>query len=475
MPTPEAPRDATPSGTPAGWRVVALVALGGGVALGFLAAGSEDGPWLVGGFAVLVAAGLIPLLWGSRRPPTRVDANDADDAGDLPRVTVLVAGRDEAAVLPGLIADLAHQDHRSADGRPKFDVIVVDDRSMDSTAAAVESAASAHGIGGLVSVIRREGPDLVDGKGAALAAAEPGRATGDVIVVLDADARIDPGFLRIAATYVALGVPALTARRRVIDAEHSVLATIQEDEETQDGELQRGRWASGGCSEFRGNGMVIRRDLLVAVGGFRPGVLTEDLDLSTRMLAQEGISVAWALDLEVREEAVPTWRGLWRQRLRWSEGAIRRFLEFGPAALRSPCMTWRSRMDFFVYGVQLMAPPVIVGALLRSIVDLSPGLAPWLIGIYLLAGGTLAYDALRWTTTPGGSALPGGDRLLRSIRVALFSALWLVAVPGSLLRLGVRRGEARFDKTARIRSRAADAQPVAPDPGASRSTGTLDS
>jgi len=368
---------------------------------------------------------------------------------ELPTITVLVAGRDEVSVLPRLIEDLAAQTFRRSDGRPRFDVIVVDDRSRDGTADAVRAAATAHGISDSVTVVRRDGPDLVDGKGAALEAASPASAAGDVIVVLDADARLDPEFLQLAAGYVSRGVPALTARRRVLHADASILAATQEDEETQDGELQRGRWATGGCSEFRGNGMVIRRDLLSAVGGFRPGTLTEDLDLSTRLAAQEGITVAWALDLVVWEEAVPTWRGLWRQRLRWSEGALRRFLEFGPATVRSARLSWRARWDFTVYAVQLLAPPVILGAMVGAVVNLRPGPAPALIGIYLLAGGALAFDALRWDRPAHLGRIPLGERSLRSVRVALFSAVWLVAVPGALWRIAFRRGRPRFDKTAR--------------------------
>ncbi len=437
------------TGTPAGWRIAAGLLLGGGLITGLLAAGSGMDRWLASGFAVLVSAGLAPIMWGSRRPPVAPEPVDREGRAELPTITVLVAARDEVSVLPRLIEDLAAQTHRGSDGHPRFDIIVVDDRSQDGTADAVRSAALAHGIADSVAVVRREGRGLIDGKGAALAAASPGSAAGDVIVVLDADARLDPDFLRRAAGYVLRGVPALTARRRVLRANASILATIQEDEETQDGELQRGRWAAGGCSEFRGNGMVIRRDLLTAVGGFRPGTLTEDLDLSTRLAAHEGITVAWALDLVVEEEAVPTWRGLWRQRLRWSEGAIRRFLEFGPATVRSGRLSRRARWDFAVYGVQLMAPPIILGAMLGAVVNLRPGPLPALIAIYLLAGGVLAFDALRWDRPDQAGTMPILERTLRSVRVAMFSAVWLVAVPGALVRIAVRRGRPRFDKTAR--------------------------
>ena len=52
-----------------------------------------------------------------------------------------------------------------------------------------------------------------------------------------------------------------------------------------------------------------------------------------------GHGVAWAIDAEVWEEPVRDWDALWRQRVRWAEGAVRRVLEHGPGVLRSPEVT----------------------------------------------------------------------------------------------------------------------------------------
>lgn len=446
-PTPEAVIDAIP--TPLLWRLTSMAVLAGGLTLGGAGVGSGVDRWIVIGFAIVLIVGLTPILIGSRRAPVALEVLEATASGSLPTVLVLIAARNEAGVLPNLIADLGAQDHRDADGTPRFTVSVVDDRSTDGTGDAVRAAALASGIGAVVQILRREGADLVDGKGAALASARPQGSDAEVIAILDADARVGPGYLRHAAQYVAAGIPALTARRRTLHAERSMLATIQADEQTQDGELQRGRWASGGCSEFRGNGIVIRRDLLAAVGGIPAACLTEDLDLSTRLAAEHGVTVAWVLDLVAWEEAVPTWQGLWRQRLRWSEGAIRRFFAFGPSVIRSTRLSARARWDFAAYGAQLVAPPLILGAAIGALVFGNPAMAVSLFGSYVVAGGVLAFDALRWETGPQGRPLALAERLARSVRVALFSVIWLAAVTGALWRMAMRRGIVRFDKTAR--------------------------
>jgi 1,2-diacylglycerol 3-beta-glucosyltransferase len=363
---------------------------------------------------------------------------------------VLIAARDEAAVVSDLVRDLAAQDHRDADGRPRFEIVVVDDRSTDGTAEAVLGAAREAGIGAVTRVVRREGEDLPDGKGAALTAAQPEDCGGDVVIVLDADARVGPSFVSRIAAYVAAGLTAVTARRRILHAGSSTLAGAQADEQAQDGELQRGRWAMGGCSEFRGNGISVRRDALAAVGGWRAEALTEDIDLASRLAARLGVTVGWAVDAEVWEEPVRTWSALWRQRLRWAEGGLRRILEHGPEVLASPHLTAAAKLDFAAYGLQLLAPGLIVGSFVGAAASHRPGVAGALVATYLAAGGLLAFDALRWEVDERGDPPPTPERLARGLRGALFSAVWLGAIPGAMLRLAFRRGAVRYDKMSHV-------------------------
>jgi len=432
--------------TPRPWRAASLGILFGGLAIGFRATRGGGARRLLGVGALVAGGYVLPLAAASRRPPIEPDAPPLDPAAPPPTFSVLVAARDEATVLPALVRDVAGQDHRAPDGTPLFELVVVDDRSTDGSGEAVLRTAAAAGIPDRVRVIRREGVGLPDGKGAALTAAQPEACRGDVIVVLDADARIEPAFLGRLARYIAAGAGAVSARRRILDADESWLAGAQADEQTLDGEIQRGRWALGGCSEFRGNGIVIRRDLLAAVGGWRAEALTEDLDLSSRVAAERGATVGWALDAEVWEEPVRTFRGLLHQRDRWAEGALRRAFEHGPRVIRSRALSRRARVDFAAYAGQLAIPPAIVGALTGAAVRRRPGPALALLGAYLAAGGALAWDGLRWETDEQGRALAPAVRARRALRVALFNGIWLVAVPGALWRLGTRRGRVGYAK-----------------------------
>jgi len=441
--------------TPTAWRLAALGLLVGGAAVGYLSCGRRAGrivPLVTAGVAIGCA---VPVALASRRPPISPEsaAEALQAAAAPPLFTVLVGARDEAEVLLRLVRDVAGQDYRSAAGEPYFELIVVDDRSVDGGGEAVTAAARACGIENVTRVIRRDGDGLADGKGAALTAAQPEVCRGDVVLVLDADARIEPFFLRRAAGYFAAGANAVTARRRIIDPESGWLAGAQADEQTLDGELNRGRWAMGGCSEFRGNGIMIRRELLAAVGGWRAVALTEDLDLSSRVAAGAGERVAWAIDAEVWEEPVRDGQGLWRQRLRWAEGAFRRAFEHGPAVVSSRRLSVAARLDFVTYIGQLAVPTVVVGAAASAAVT---GRRRPLIAIaagYLGVSAVLGWDSLRWERHPDGRPLGNGERLRRAVRVSLFNSLWLPVVPRALLNLATRRGPIRYEKMEHYGSR----------------------
>jgi 1,2-diacylglycerol 3-beta-glucosyltransferase len=437
-----------PSDTPTSWRVAALAILAGGVGVGLI-----SGRKRLGGVVPLVTAGVaiscvVPVARASRRPPITPGNAAAALAGAprMPTFSIIVGARDEAAVLPRLVADVGRQDYRAADQSPLYELIVVDDRSTDGTADAVWHAALEHGIAAVTRVVARRGEGLTDGKGAALSAAQPEICLGDIVLVLDADARIEPWFLCRAAGYFAAGARAVTARRRILDSQSSWLAGAQADEQTLDGELNRGRWALGGCSEFRGNGIMIRRDLLASVGGWRAEALTEDIDLSSRIAASSGERVAWAIDAEVWEEPVRTADSLWSQRLRWAEGAFRRLFEHGPAIVASRKLSAGARLDFIVYAAQLAVPAVVFGAAGAAVMTHRRGGLLSMVAGYLGISAFLGWDALRWEADSSGQPIGATERIRRAARVSIFNALWLLVVPRALMGLATRRGPIRYVK-----------------------------
>ncbi|MGO9207545.1 MAG: glycosyltransferase [Candidatus Limnocylindrales bacterium] len=380
--------------------------------------------------------------------------------------------------MPRLLADLAAQDHRFADGSLRFEITVVDDRSTDGTGLAATRAAQVVGIGEVTRVIRcgplvgmSTGPRVrppPDGKGAALSATGPADYRGNFIAVLDADARAGPDYLRRAATYFARGAGATSARRRRLRHRPrnwylEQLEGAQADEQDADGEIQLGRWGNSGCSEFRAYGRLVRRDLLSAAGGWHEDALREDLDLSSR-LAILGQRVGWAADVVAWEEPVPDLGALRRQRVRWGEGIIRRELELTTPLLASPRLSLRTRLDYLAYSAQTALPVRLPPRSSR------PSSGAWsslvlLFATHLVPGSVLAIDspALRG---PGGSA-----HAPRADPAQLAAARLFRTLDPCVLRLlaarRVRRGPIRYAKT--HHSGALDGfRPEAGGPGRSR-------
>jgi 1,2-diacylglycerol 3-beta-glucosyltransferase len=359
----------------------------------------------------------------------------------------MVAARNEAPVIASTLASLLRQDYADAAG-PRFDVLLVDDGSKDETgslarAAAVEQPER-------LAVVRREEGDGPSMKAAALRHAHP-QARGDVIAVVDADASVAGDFISCVmdAWRSDPGAVAIQAQRRARNRADGWFAAAQDEELLMDMASQCGRRATDGTAELRGNGMFVRREALERVGGWDPTALTEDLELSTRLVAA-GERIALAPQAEVGEEAVTTLPALWRQRLRWAEGSIRRLIELGPGLLRAGHVSWGRKLDFLAFTGEFLIPPLFVTTVIASLLTIPmPRAADWTlpaslfvgygIGTFLLALAGLAARGVR------GAALVG-----RAGRGSLFLSHWLLVVPAALARIAVGRGATAFVQTRRI-------------------------
>ena len=91
--------------------------------------------------------------------------------------------------------------------------------------------------------------------------------------------------------------------------------------------FQMGRDLIGGAVELRGNGQLIKRAAVIDVGGWNNQAITDDLDLSMRLLINHW-NIRFCPDASVFEEGVTSIKALIRQRKRWAEGSIRRYLDY---------------------------------------------------------------------------------------------------------------------------------------------------
>lgn len=131
-----------------------------------------------------VVTGWLAGWWLFRRVPGLPRADPADAAT---AVSVVIPARDEAASLPGLLASLAVQ------ARPADETIVVDDDSRDGTAAVAAAA------GATVLAAPTLPPGWTGKAWACWTGAR--RASGEVLIFLDADTTLAPdALLRLLGT-----------------------------------------------------------------------------------------------------------------------------------------------------------------------------------------------------------------------------------------------------------------------------------
>jgi 1,2-diacylglycerol 3-beta-glucosyltransferase len=195
--------------------------------------------------------------------------------------------------------------------------------------------------------------------------------------------------------------------------------------------------------------MFVRRDVLERIGGWNVAALTEDLDLSTRLVAA-GERIALAPQAEVAEEGVVTIPALWRQRLRWAEGSLRRLMDVGPELLRAPTVRLGTKLDFLAFTGEFVIPPLFVTTIVASLLTIPlPRPADWSVPASLF----IAYGIGTFLLAVAGLAAAGqgGPRLLwRATRGSLFLSHWLVVVPAALLRIAIGRPATTFVQTPRV-------------------------
>jgi len=134
----------------------------------------------------------VVISWVLRRIETLTPEWPRRKSGHLPLVTAIIPAKDEEATLGACLAAVCAQTYR------RLEIVVVDDRSTDGTAAIARAAAAADP---RVRVMRIDAlPPGWTGKTHALACAA-GEARGDWLWFLDADTTFVPENLAIVMEY----------------------------------------------------------------------------------------------------------------------------------------------------------------------------------------------------------------------------------------------------------------------------------
>jgi biofilm PGA synthesis N-glycosyltransferase PgaC len=272
----------------------------------------------------LVSSGvlvLVSLLFHFRRE--RPDNKPELDPKYTPRASVLIAAYNESEHIEATIHGMLAIDY------PDFEVVIIDDGSTDDTAAKVMPFVRE----GRVRFVRK----LVN-EGKAMALNDGLRCTsGEILLIMDADAIPDPQILRYVVPHFKYPrVGAVTGNPRVFNRD-KLLGKLQAIEFTAIISLQRrAQRVWGRILTMSGVVGAFHRTALVDVGFYSPDMATEDIDLSWKLQLR-----AWDIRYEPRAIVwmrVPaTLDGLWRQRRRWARGLAQVLRRHGSAAANWQC------------------------------------------------------------------------------------------------------------------------------------------
>lgn len=330
-----------------------------------------------------------------------------------PFVSIMIPAHNEESVIANTVRTVLELDY------PNFEIIAIDDRSTDNTAKVLKDL-EVEFPNKVVAFIRPK--KAFPGKSAVLNDALA-YAKGEAILVFDADATMEPDFLtNLVYELEPKDVGAVQARKIVCNKDVNLLTKCQNNEMTMDTHFQVGRDSVKGAVELRGNGELIKREALEDIGGWNNYTITDDLDMSTR-LHIKGWDVRFCHDTAVYEEGIMYLFPLYKQRRRWLEGTIRRYLEYFWEILTSKKMSMRVRLDMIAYISEFIMPAwfiIEVGILLMKIIlkDANPhilmssGIMGCIIGFcFVLA---CRYSLRRYDN------LPRTDALIQSIYTSVY-------------------------------------------------------
>ena len=262
------------------------------------------------------------------------------------RFAVLVAARNEQAVIGHLVESLLAQDYPV----DLFDVYVIPNNCTDDTAGAARAAGA--------QIL--ECPFPVHSKGDVLrqvVALLDKQGRHDAICVFDADNVVDPGFLAAMNNAWCAGARAAQGYRdsknphdTIISGNYSIYYWMVNRF------YSHARNAVGLSAIVNGSGFMADLGLLREMGGWNTLTLTEDIEFTTKCILRD-VRVEWVPQALTYDEQPLTFAQSWRQRCRWSTGLYQCLAHYLAPLVRglfsSGVRGFRARLDQIIF---LLAP-----------------------------------------------------------------------------------------------------------------------
>ncbi|MEP0752329.1 glycosyltransferase family 2 protein [Trichocoleus sp. Lan] len=395
------------------------------------------GSWLVLGLTGLLVIQAFRVVFARPRPVPEPLSEATKD--QWPSVSLLVAAKNEEAVIGNLVKMLCNQDYPV----DRYEVWVIDDHSTDRTPLVLEHLAKEYR---QLKVLRR-GANGVGGKSGALNQVLS-LTRGEIVGVFDADAQVPPDMLRrVCPSFERQQVGAVQMRKAIANPSLNFWTRGQMAEMALDSYFQEQRIAIGGIGELRGNGQFVRRAALEHCGGWNEETITDDLDLTIR-LHLDRWDIEFLIFPPVYEEGVTSAKALWHQRNRWAEGGFQRYLDYWRLLVSNRMGTLKSIDAFSFLLTQYILPAAAVPDCLMAIArNRLPILSPitgmtfilFLMGMFVGLRRTHKEEKL--------TASVFFVTLLQTLRGVLYMLHWMVIIAATTARMSVRPKRLKWIKT----------------------------
>ena len=373
------------------------------------------------------------------------------DVADWPKVTILVAAHNEEKVIGHILAALMEANYP----KEKMLVVPVNDRSNDRTREIIDCFSKDHP--GRIHPFHRTGGK--GGKAAALKDAMELVET-EVILIFDADYIPSSGLIKqLVAPFFDPEVGGVMGRVVPLNVGTNLLTRLLDFERSGGYQVdQQARMNLGLVPQHGGTVAGVRLSALREIGGWNDNSLTEDTDLTYRLLLA-GWKTVYQNRSECYEELPETWPVRIKQLMRWAKGHNQALAAYGPELLFGKHRaTLRERIDgLLLLGVYAMGLLTLVGWILalalfyEGVVPLHGVVALLAITAYGAIGNFAAFFEIAAAaqldyTRPRICLLP---LLLLGFAVSIFSVSRACV---SQLLASITGAQTHWDKTERFRT-----------------------
>jgi cellulose synthase/poly-beta-1,6-N-acetylglucosamine synthase-like glycosyltransferase len=264
----------------------------------------------------------------------------------LPFFSIVVPVKNEERVIDRLLASLSTLNYP----QNKREIIIIEDGSTDKTSDICMKYAQENAN---VQILNKT---LSNGKPSALNFGLA-HAKGDIVAIFDADnVPAHDALLAVVEYFEDPKVAAVQGRTMSINSKQNMLTQFISYEEAVWCEAYlRGKDTLNLFVHLKGSCQFIRRNVLEQLQGFDEAVLSEDMEISAR-LVENDYKIRYASDVVAWQESPSNLKTLFKQRTRWFRGTMEVAFKYGRL------MTKLNRINFDA-ETTLFGPFILIASL----------------------------------------------------------------------------------------------------------------